>query len=399
LAALAVGGPLFLLGLLELGLRIGGYRFDPWAAFAGGRAHDELAEARIYAPDSELLWTLKRDAVIDVPAAGFPRLKTNSRGFRGTEFPERKAPGEFLVLSLGDSVTFGLGLADEDTWPAWLARTLRAAPEFQGRPVQVINGAVPGWSSVQGMRLLAQMKDLQPDVVVFWFGINDAKEARGVPDSEFVPPSPAAVGAIRVLRRSRVFQLLQQALVGTPRAVSGARRVSPEEFRDTVQRLRDGAGSGGPTPVFVRFPESMAQTISELDTVVAQAEKVGATLVIGHEMLLSPVVPAAEGTGLAGRPIRTLEGPAILFAKGPGSTTRTLAAVKADLVQLRALKQALDVLIPALPETGLGYADLFGAATPGSVFKDNCHLKPYGARLAGQALARAVLRIVRAQRR
>ncbi|MHC5043469.1 MAG: SGNH/GDSL hydrolase family protein [Planctomycetota bacterium] len=396
--ALVLLGPLVLFGLLELGLRIGGYRFDPWAAFAGGEAHDELAEARIYAPDRELLWTLRRDAVIDVPAAGFDQLKTNSLGFRGPEFPEQKASGEFLVLCLGDSVTFGLGLADVDTWPAWLAKALRAAPELAGRPVRVINGAVPGWSSVQGMRLLARMKDLQPDVVVFWFGINDAKEARGVPDSEFVAPSAAAVGAIRLLRRSRVFQLLQQALVGTRSAASGARRVSPEEFRAAVQRLRDGARSGGPAPVFVRCPESMARTISELGTVVAQAEQEGVTFVIGHKMLLSPVVPAMEGTRLTGRVVVAPEGRALLFAEGPGSTTRTLAEVKADLGQLRALKQALDGLMPTLPETSLGYADLFGAAAPGSIFKDNCHLEPFGARLAGQAVARAVLRIVRAER-
>jgi lysophospholipase L1-like esterase len=399
LTALAVGGPLVLLGLVELGLRVGGYRFDPWAAFAGGKVHDELAEARIYTPDRELLWTLRREAVIDVPVAGFPRVKTNSRGFRGAEFPARKTHGEFLVLCLGDSVTFGLGLSDRETWPARLAAALRAAPEFAGRPVQVINGAVPGWSSVQGMRLLARMKEVELDVVVFWFGMNDAKEARGVPDSEFVPPSAAATEAIRILRKSRVFQLLQELMVGTPRTASDVRRVSPSEFREAVQRLLAGARSGGPAPLFVHYPESTAQTISELATVVARAEEAGATLVIGHPRLLSPWVPALEGTDLAGRAVRTPEGPAILFTDGSAGTARTLAAVRADLVRLQALKRGLDALMLALPENSLGYEGLFGDAAPASVFTDNCHLNPHGARLAGRALARAVLRIVREERR
>jgi len=398
LAALVVGGPLVVLGLVELGLRVGGYRFDPWAAFAGGKVHDELAEARIYAPDRELLWTLRREAVIDVPEAGFPGIKTNSRGFRGADFPARKMPGEFLVLCLGDSVTFGVGLSDRETWPARLVAALRAAPEFAGRPVQVINGAVPGWSSVQGMRLLDRMKALEPDVVVFWFGMNDAKEARGVPDGEFVPPSAAAAETIRILRKSRVFQLLQELIVGTPRTASDVRRVSRSEFREAVQRLLAGARSGGPAPLFVRYPEMTAQTVSELATVVTRAEEAGAALVIGHSRLLSPWVPALEGTDLTGRAVRTREGPAILFADGMADTTRTLAAVKADFVRLRDLKRELDALMPALPENSLGYEDLFGDAAPAWVFTDNCHLSPHGADLAGRALARAVLQIVREER-
>jgi lysophospholipase L1-like esterase len=384
LAALLLGGPLALVGLLELGLRIGGYRFDPWAARAGGQAHDELTETSLYAPDPELLWTLKRDAEIHVPAAGFFGVRTNSRGLRGAEFPERKAPGEFLVLCLGDSVTFGLGLTGGDTWPARLAAALEAAPELAGRPVRVLNAAVPGWSSVQGMRLLAQVENLEPDVVVFWFGLNDAKEARGVPDSEFVPPSAAKVGAVRFARKLRVFQLLQQVLLDEP--PRDVRRVSPKEFRDAVQRLRDRGRT-----IFVRYPELMALPIFELDTVVAQAERAGATLVIGHERLLSPTVHAMAGTELTGRAVSTPEGRAILFEKS-ANTTRTLAAVKADLEKLRALKRALDERLAALPEDSLGHADLFGDAEPATVFQDTCHLNAYGARLAAQALAEAVLR-------
>jgi lysophospholipase L1-like esterase len=398
LAALAVGGPLVLLGLVELGLRVGGYRFDPWAAFAGAQRFVQLGEAHIFTPDRELLWTLRRGTVIDIPEAGFPRVRTNSGGFRGAESPARKTHGELLVLCLGDSVTFGLGLDDRETWPARLAATLRAAPELAGRPVQVINGAVPGWSSIQGMRLLTRMKEVEPDVVVFWFGLNDAKEARGVPDSEFVPPSVAATETIRILRKLRIFQLLQELMVGTPRVAPDLRRVSPSEFRDAVQRLLAGARSGGPAPLFVRYPEWSAQTISELATVVARAEEAGATLVIGHHRLLSAAVPAREGTDLTGREVRTPEGRAILFKDGPADTTRTLAAVKKDLVRLQALKRGLDELLVALPENSLGYEDLFGDAAPAWVFTDICHLNPHGADLAGRALARAVLQIVREER-
>lgn len=391
LAALAVGGPLVLLGLVELGLRVGGYRFDPWAEW--GNVRVQLTEAHFFEPDRELLWTLRRKAVIDVPAAGFRRVRINARGLRGAELPVRRAPDELVVLCLGDSVTFGLGLSEDETWPARLAAVLRAAPEFAGRPVRVINGAVPGWSSVQGMRLLARMKEVGPDVVVFWFGLNDAKDARGVPDSEIVPPSVAVTETLRVLQKSRVFQLLQELLVDAPRTASDVKRVSPSEFRDAVQRLIDGAQAGGPAPLFVRYPEAMEQTISKLATLVARAEKAGVALVMGQEPLFSPAVPARAGADLTGRVIRTPKGRAILFAGEAADTTRPLARLREDLARLQALKRALDARLAALPGDSLGYEDLFGDAAPASVFTDNCHLNPKGARLAGHALARAVLRL------
>jgi lysophospholipase L1-like esterase len=391
-ALLCIGSPLVLLGLIEIGLRIAGYSFDPWAEYAGGQTHDELTQARIYARDPDLLWTLRPNASIHVPEAGFTNIKTNSRGLRGPELPRAKEPGEFRVLCLGDSVTFGLGLSDQETWPARLAIALGKAPQLAGRRVRVVSGAVPGWSSVQGMRLLSQLKELDPDVIVFWFGLNDAKDARGIPDSERKIPSETATAAVGFLRNFRLFQLLQDAASDRAPTPSDARRVSRDEFREAARDLIENARSGGPRPIFVRYPERTARTIAELETVVGWAETLGAKFVVGPHRLLSPVVPAIEGADLLGKSARTEQGPAVVFEERRADSTRPLAEVKADLAMLQALKKSLDLRLAELPGESLGYEDLFGNAAPESILSDNCHLTARGARLAGEAVARVLLK-------
>ncbi|MHC4470514.1 MAG: SGNH/GDSL hydrolase family protein, partial [Planctomycetota bacterium] len=211
--------PLVFFGLVELCLRIAGYRFDPSEAYAGGESFDELTETRIYSPHPRFLWTLHPSTRIDVPERGFVDILTNSLGLRGKEPPLEKEPGELRVLCLGDSVTFGLGLRDGEPWPDRLAKALRRSLAPSGKRVRVVNGAVPGWSSVQGMRLLDEMSWLEPDFVVFWFGLNDVKEARGAPDSAMTAPG-GAEEAVRFLRALRVVQLIQAGLVSTRRTLS-----------------------------------------------------------------------------------------------------------------------------------------------------------------------------------
>ena len=48
----------------------------------------------------------------------------NADGYRGAAVPLEKQPGEFRVLALGDSTTFGTGVAIDDTWPLQLKKSL-----------------------------------------------------------------------------------------------------------------------------------------------------------------------------------------------------------------------------------------------------------------------------------
>ena len=57
--------------------------------------------------------------------AGAP-LSTNGHGFRGREVAHAKPPGVVRIVGLGDSVMFGQGVADDETYLAILEAELNA---------------------------------------------------------------------------------------------------------------------------------------------------------------------------------------------------------------------------------------------------------------------------------
>jgi lysophospholipase L1-like esterase len=96
-------------------------------------------------------------------------VEINSSGFRGPEFPGR-ADGVLRVALAGDSFTFGNGVGFEDTLGAQLERALAAA----GRPAQVLNLGVPGYTATNVASVVAhRAPELAPDVVVYVFYAND----------------------------------------------------------------------------------------------------------------------------------------------------------------------------------------------------------------------------------
>src|SRR5204863_1476949 len=66
----------------------------------------------------------------------------NALGLRGPEIERTPPVGRTRILALGDSMTFGYHLEEDETWPARLEALLRGA----GRDVEVVNGGVGGWS-------------------------------------------------------------------------------------------------------------------------------------------------------------------------------------------------------------------------------------------------------------
>ncbi len=140
----------------------------------GAEARTAAFNREFYEPDPDLVVRLRPLLDTDYTTvrpdlAG--RVTTNAEGFRGGAF----APADedaVRIAVLGDSVSFGFGVDDAETWPHHLAGLLAA----DGRAVQVRNLAVPGYSTAQG-RLLFERRVLDgefaPHIVVFAFGFND----------------------------------------------------------------------------------------------------------------------------------------------------------------------------------------------------------------------------------
>ena len=83
-----------------------------------------------------------------------------------------------VVVFLGDSLTAGLGLNEDQAYPALLGKKLQQ----EGLPVRVINAGVSGDTTAGGLARLGWLLNQHPDVVVVALGGNDG--LRGLPIQE-----------------------------------------------------------------------------------------------------------------------------------------------------------------------------------------------------------------------
>lgn len=112
----------------------------------------------------QTLAPIYRAQLFDNEYTGSFAMQMNEQGYRGPLVAEGPHPGEMRVLGLGDSVTFGTGVATGSTWSHQLQGILQ---ERSSRPVVAINGGVEGASLEDIARSWdEQWVKLRPDVVV-----------------------------------------------------------------------------------------------------------------------------------------------------------------------------------------------------------------------------------------
>jgi acyl-CoA thioesterase I len=107
--------------------------------------------------------------------AGAPAESDPSTGAAPREAPETRDTKGPLIVFLGDSLTAGLGLPEDEAFPALLGRRLRA----EGVSVRVVNAGVSGDTTTGGLSRLSWLLQQNPDVLVVGLGANDA--LRGQP--------------------------------------------------------------------------------------------------------------------------------------------------------------------------------------------------------------------------
>ncbi|MCP4003029.1 MAG: hypothetical protein GY725_02415 [bacterium] len=100
-------------------------------------------------------------------------VRTNSRGLRNPEIGYERTPEKTRVLVLGDSLTFGYRLQEEQSYPRLLEGILNSARPDD--PVEVINTGVVGYSTRQEAAFLrVEGVRYQPDVVLLaFYPVND----------------------------------------------------------------------------------------------------------------------------------------------------------------------------------------------------------------------------------
>ncbi|MGH7401462.1 MAG: arylesterase [Candidatus Rokuibacteriota bacterium] len=84
--------------------------------------------------------------------------------------PAPAGAGERVIVAFGDSLTAGLGVPADRTYPALLAERL----EREGYDYKVVNAGVSGDTTAGGLRRVDWALRLEPEIVILELGVNDA---------------------------------------------------------------------------------------------------------------------------------------------------------------------------------------------------------------------------------
>ena len=96
-------------------------------------------------------------------------IETNELGLRDSPVRE---DGARRILAIGDSCTYGWGVAQSDAYPQRLQTLLQR--RFGAERYRVINAGVPGFTSYHGLLYLRERGlALHPEIVIFGYGFND----------------------------------------------------------------------------------------------------------------------------------------------------------------------------------------------------------------------------------
>ncbi|MCZ7581828.1 MAG: SGNH/GDSL hydrolase family protein [Deltaproteobacteria bacterium] len=95
---------------------------------------------------------------------GETTVSINSLGWRGPEFDQKPRPDLYRVMFLGDSSVWGDGVSQEESFPYLFEKLLQ---QLDGRAVESLNAATPGYSSVQSRIVFEDHVDIfRPNAVV-----------------------------------------------------------------------------------------------------------------------------------------------------------------------------------------------------------------------------------------
>ena len=99
-------------------------------------------------------------------------LQYNSHGFRGDEFQEQKHDIDFRIFAVGGSTTYGSGVTDDETWPAYLQQIIDE--KITDQEIEVINAGIPGADTNGELKAIKQkLARLSPDLIIMFDGWND----------------------------------------------------------------------------------------------------------------------------------------------------------------------------------------------------------------------------------
>ena len=229
-AFLTVVGTIVLLAILEGAARLLGAEStdDPHLALSG-----QLSFFREVEEDGE------RYYVVDHPDAEA----------KGVRFRIDKEPGTVRVFVLGGSAAAGWPHPEDQTFAAYLEQALSHA--LPDRPIEVLNVAGHGYASYRVRRILDDVIEFDPDLLILWSGNNEFFEVR----------SYRTAGWLQTLRnRSHLARAILRlgALDGSRRDDARARHAASTKILREPHRMRADEAE------FAGVQEHFAYSVSEI---------------------------------------------------------------------------------------------------------------------------------------
>ncbi|MEQ1895425.1 MAG: SGNH/GDSL hydrolase family protein, partial [Planctomycetota bacterium] len=195
-------------------------------------------------------------------------VRVNALGLRGPEVGA-KEPGERRVLFLGDSLTYGQGVAEEDTVPRALERELAART---GTKWTVVNAGHRAYDTPQELALLEELGEtIQPDVVLlgwYWNDVNERPlqatyENLGAKGEVAFDTGNTVAGLDQLAWRAKQLVRSSALVMVVHDAFSAkGKPYEPDYFEKGLQRLgrylehfRAVCATRGAVPVFVQYPD------------------------------------------------------------------------------------------------------------------------------------------------
>ena len=172
------------------------------------------------------------------PASPDGNARISSDGLRDREFTIPKPRDVFRVVVIGDSVTYGLHLTQQQAFPKRLEFLLNQYAPAGSPAYEVLNFGVNGYNTTQSVEALrVRGMSFQPDLVIYAYVLNDPQgysleaEALTVLHARAAKPLSLA----RYFPRSRLFRMLSAQV----------RRISPDHKRFYLKEPRYVAIEGG----------------------------------------------------------------------------------------------------------------------------------------------------------
>jgi hypothetical protein len=163
-------------------------------------------------------------------------VSTNSEGFRGRSIPFEKNDQTVRIVGIGDSVMFGWGVKDKETYLSLLYESLhKAYPAFSW---EILNMAVPGYNTAMEVETLKEKGiHYHPDIVIIDYVGNDLTLPNFIRKKEnflSLKQSFTKLYITILLKRQKYVGLTHATFDFEKGGFEGNPERVPEEYRDMV---------------------------------------------------------------------------------------------------------------------------------------------------------------------